>query len=147
MTGLRWVQLPESERNEFLGDGGTGVLSFATSDPDDPPLAIPVSYGYFAEAEDFYFRLSFPPGSRKSDLIENPATLVVFEATDEGWRSVVATGTLERLSEKPPESEAVQGLWDVRIPTVDVFDRPREEIEFEDFRLDPESITGRKEVS
>ncbi len=145
MEGLRWVQLPEAERNEFLDTGGTGVLSFAT-EGDDPPASLPVSYGYFPEAETFYFRLSFPPGSSKQEVIDNPVSFVVHDETDDGYQSVVATGQLEELAELPPESGAVQGMWAVDIPSVEIFDRPRSEVPFHDFRLDPESITGRKEV-
>ena len=114
MTGLRWVQLPEDERNEFLSDGGTGVLSFARG-ADESPTSLPVSF-------------------------------VVHGETDAGWRSVVATGTLEELAELPEESAAVQRMWAVSIPTVDMFDRPRDEIPFHDFRLVPETISGRKEA-
>ncbi|SIR76378.1 pyridoxamine 5'-phosphate oxidase family protein [Natronorubrum thiooxidans] len=146
MTGLRWVQLSEQERNEFLGTGGIGVLSFATSG-DEPPASFPVSYGYYDDAEDFYFRLSFPPGSTKETVIDNPVSFVTYAEGDDGWRSVVAAGTLEELTELPHESVAVQGMWAVEIPTVDVFDRPRSEITFHDFRLDPETVSGRKETS
>jgi hypothetical protein len=145
MTGLRWVQLPEDERNEFLSDGGTGVLSFARG-ADESPTSLPVSYGYYADSGDFYFRLSFPPGSSKADLVERPVSFVVHGETDAGWRSVVATGTLEELAELPEESAAVQRMWAVSIPTVDMFDRPRDEIPFHDFRLVPETISGRKEA-
>lgn len=146
MSELRWTNLPEDERNTFLDTGGTGVLSFAT-DPGEPPTSFPVSYGFFPEGEDFYFRLSFPPGSSKEDVIENPVSFVTYDETADGWRSVVATGTLEALADAPPGSVAVQGMWAVEIPTVDMFDRPRDEIPFHDFRLDPETLTGRKSVS
>ncbi|MFP8953691.1 pyridoxamine 5'-phosphate oxidase family protein [Natrialbaceae archaeon A-arb3/5] len=145
MEGLRWTNLTGDERNEFLDNGGTGVLSFAV-DRGDPPASFPVSYGYFAEDEAFYFRLSFPPGSSKTDVIDNPVSFVTYAETDDGWRSVVATGTLAELADMPYDSVAVQGMWAIDIPTVDVFDRPREEIEFQDFRLDPETLTGRKSV-
>lgn len=145
MEGLRWTTLTEAERNEFLGNGGTGVLAFGT-DADEPPTAFPISYGYYADAEEFYFRLSFPPGTSKQDVIDNPVTLVVYGETDEGWRSVVAKGPLEALADVPHESVAVQQMWAVRIPAVDVFDKPRDEIPFHDFRLVPETMTGRKSV-
>ncbi len=145
MDGLRWVQLPDTERNEFLGNGGTGVLSFAT-DTDEPPASLPVSYGFVPETGDFYFRLSFPPGSTKEDVIDNPVSFVVHEEADDGWRSVVATGELEELAELPPESGAVQHMWAVDIPSVEIFDQPRSEVPFHDFRLVPASITGRKEA-
>ncbi len=146
MTGLRWVQLSEQERNEFLGTGGIGVLSFTKSE-DEPPASLPVSYGYYDDAEMFYFRLSFPPNSTKESVIDNPVSFVTYDEGDDGWRSVVATGTLEELTELPHESAAVQGMWAVDIPAVDVFDRPRSEITFHDFRLDPEQMSGRKETS
>lgn len=146
MTGLRWVQLPEDERNEFLGTGGVGVLSFGT-EPDEPPASLPVSYGYDAAEGQFYFRLSVPPGSSKAELVDEPVSFVAFDDRDDGWRSVVATGTLEELSELPAESAAVQGMWAVDIPTVEIFDRPRSEVTFHDFRLVPERITGRKETT
>ncbi|SDQ45030.1 pyridoxamine 5'-phosphate oxidase family protein [Natronobacterium texcoconense] len=145
MKGLRWVNLTEPERNEFLGKGGTGVLTFGTG-ADESPTAFPVSYGYAAEGGTFYFRLSFPPGTSKEDVIDNPVTLVVYGETDEGWRSVVARGPLEPLSDLPEDSITVQQMWAVKIPTVDIFDRPRDEIPFQDFCLDPETVTGRKSV-
>ena len=146
MDGLRWVQLPADERDEFLGTGGIGVLSFSTELPE-PPASLPVSYGYNADAGTLYFRLSFPPGTHKTDVIDDPVSFVSFDRTADGWRSVVATGHLEELADAPYDSEAVQGMWAVDIPTVDIFDRPPEEIPFQDFRLDPETLTGRKEVS
>ena len=145
MQGLRWLQLTDAERDEFLGDGGTGVLSFATA-PDEPPMSIPVSYGYFADADSIYFRLSMPDDSRKESLVDNPVSFVVHHETDAGWRSVVATGRLESVAEAPYDSAALQGLWAVDIPTVDVFEQPPSEIPFETYRLRPDAISGRKEV-
>jgi len=55
-------------------------------------------------------------------------------------------GYSEELAELPEESAAVQRMWAVSIPTVDMFDRPRDEIPFHDFRLVPETISGRKEA-
>ncbi|MDQ2052423.1 pyridoxamine 5'-phosphate oxidase family protein [Natronolimnohabitans sp. A-GB9] len=143
MTGLRWVQLPEDERAEFLGNGGTGVLSFAT-DSGDPPASLPVSYGYLDDPGHFYFKLSFPPGSSKSDVVDSPASFVVFGEHDDTLKSVVAKGTLEELTELPPESAAIQRMWAVDIPAYEIFDRPRAEIPFHDFRLVPETVTGRR---
>ncbi|THE65944.1 pyridoxamine 5'-phosphate oxidase family protein [Salinadaptatus halalkaliphilus] len=143
MAGLRWVTLPDAERDAFLEPGGTGVLSFTTEN-DEPPASLPVSYGYATDDGAFYFRLSFPPESNKSDRIDDPVSFVVAEETDDGWRSVVATGSLEELAGHPYDSSAVQRMWAVDIPTVDIFDRPRDEIEFADFRLIPTSVTGRK---
>ena len=145
MQGLRWVQLTDAERDEFLKTGGTGVLSFAT-DAGEPPVSIPVSYGYFADADSIYFRLSVPEESRKQSLVDNPVSFVVHRETDAGWRSVVATGRLESVADAPYESAALQGLWAVDIPTVDVFERPPSEIPYRTYRLIPDTVSGRKEV-
>lgn len=145
MQGLRWVQLSDDERNEFLGTGGTGVLSFATPG-EEPPFSLPVSYGYFADTTSIYFRLSVPEGSRKPDLVDNPISFVVHRETEAGWRSVVATGHLEEVTDAPYESATLQGMWAVDIPTVDVFERPPSEIPYRTFRLIPDDLTGRKEV-
>lgn len=145
MEGFRWVQLSESEVNEFLGNGGTGTLSFST-EIEEPPFSLPVSYGYDSDTQSFYFRLAFPPGSKKTSVLDNSVTFVTHEQTSDGWRSVVALGELEEVSDMPYNSTAVQGMWAVDIPDIDVFDRPPEEIPFRHFRLDPEKFTGRKEV-
>ncbi|MCU4751187.1 pyridoxamine 5'-phosphate oxidase family protein [Halobacteria archaeon AArc-curdl1] len=146
MRSLRWVQLPRDEIDSVLGTGGVGVLSFAT-DAGKPPFSIPVSYGFYPEDDSFYFHLAFPrDDSTKAELLTNPVTFVVHTHPEEGWRSVVASGTLEEIDESPYESMAVQGMWGVEIPEVEVFERPRDEITFRDFRLVPDTLTGRKEI-
>ncbi|USZ67218.1 pyridoxamine 5'-phosphate oxidase family protein [Halorussus salilacus] len=145
MEGLRWVQLSEGEMNEFLGTGGTGILSFST-ESGDPPFSVPVSYGYDTDGEAFYFRLALPPESGKTALLDNPVTFATHERTDDGWRSVVASGRLTEVSDMPYDATVVQAMWAVDIPEVDIFDRPPEDIDFRHFRLDPQRLTGRKEV-
>ena len=145
MHDSRWHQLSGSELEEFLGRGGTGVISFG-ADTDTAPASIPVSYGYNADVEAFYFRLSLPPESRKAELVDRPVSFVTYAETDDGWRSAVATGRLEAVEEASYDSTTVQGMWGIEIPEVDVFERPREEVTFRDFQLDPETLSGRKEV-
>jgi len=144
MQGLRWVQLREQELKDFLGDGGTGTLSFST-EIEEPPFSLPVSYGYDGDGH-FYFRLSFPENSGKTDLLDNEVTFVTHARTDDGWRSVVATGKLEDVTDMDYDSAAVQGMWAVDIPKVDVFEDPPDDVPFRQFRLVPERLTGRKEV-
>jgi len=143
MEGLRWVQLSDRERDDFLGNGGTGTLSFSTAS-DEPPFSLPVSYGY--DDGSFYFRLAFPDDSGKRQVVENPATFVTHARTDDGWRSVVAMGKLEDVTDMNYESAAVQGMWAVDIPEVDVFEDPPDDISFRQYRLVPDRLTGRKEV-
>ena len=145
MPGLRWVQLSGDALDEFLGKGGTGVISF-TRAADESPVSFPVSYGYAADTTTFYFRLSFLPGSDRDSIVEQPMAFVTSEQTDRGWQSVVATGVLEDIESLPYDSVTVQEMWAIDIPTIDIFDEVRSEITFHDFCLDPESLTGRKEV-
>lgn len=145
MESLRWVQMTEEEMDAFLGEGGTGVISFSKQD-DGPPFSIPVSYGYDGSSGHFYYRLSLLPGGEKAEVLDTPVTFVAHAHTDEGWRSVVASGRLERVADSPYESTAVQGMWAVEIPKIDVFDRPPEDVTFRTFRLVPDRMTGRKEV-
>ncbi|MFD1589484.1 pyridoxamine 5'-phosphate oxidase family protein [Halorientalis brevis] len=146
MQGLRWVQMTQAERDDFLGNGGIGVLSFSTPG-EDPPWLLPVSYGYDVHSTSFYFSLAFPPDTGKPDVIDNPVSFATHSKTPDGWRSIVATGTLEEVTDMPYDSSAVQGMWAVNIPEVDIFDQPREEITFRDFHLEPDALTGRKEVN
>jgi len=137
--------MSEDERDEFLGRGGTGVISFSTA-PDEPPFLLPVSYGYDGSLGQFYFKLAFPPDSSKADAVDEPVSFASHAQTDDGWRSVVATGTLEEVTDLPTESLAIQGMWAVEIPNVDIFERPRDDVTFRDFRLVPARLTGRKEA-
>lgn len=143
---LRWIQLSADERDAFLGRGGTGVVAFET-EAGAPPFSIPVSYGYDADAEQFYFRLAFPENAGKAAVVENAVTFVVHGETDAGWRSVVATGRLEEVTDTPYESAVLQGMWAVDIPAVDVFENPPEEMTFRYFRLVPDTLAGRREVA
>lgn len=132
------------ERDEFLGTGGTGVLSFARSG-DEPPHSVPVSYGYDGSENTFYFRLAVDSDSEKKHLLEDPVTFVVYGRRDDTWRSVVAKGQLEGTTEESAAKESLQGLQRVHIPIVDVFGRPTGDVPFEFFRLVPEEFTSREE--
>lgn len=46
----------------------------------------------------------------------------------------------------PYDPSAVQGMWAVNIPVVDVFNRPGEDVAFQQFRLVPDKLTGQKEA-
>lgn len=138
------VRMPEADRDELLGNGGTGVLSLASG--DEPPYSVPVSYGYDTEDETFYFRLAVGSDSAKGELDDRPVSFVTYRETDEGWESVVARGRLEDVEREGIETETLDGLDHVEIPLVDVFERPLREVSFEFYRLVPEELTGRVEV-
>jgi hypothetical protein len=145
MTDPEEVTMGDAERDEFLGDGGTGVLSFSTG-TEEAPHSIPVSYGYDTEENDFYFRLAVGHDSLKESLLENPVTFVTYAQKDDRWLSVIAKGRLHETMEKEIASETIEGLERVYIPLVDIFGEPPADVAFEFYRLDPEEIGARKET-
>ncbi|AFK20217.1 pyridoxamine 5'-phosphate oxidase family protein [Haloferax mediterranei ATCC 33500] len=142
MTDTSPIEMDEDERDEFLGNGGTGVISFSTPD-DDAPHSVPVSYGYDATESTFYFRLAL--GGNKSDVIDRAVTFVTYSHEDDEWRSVVASGRLEEVSEESIATESLQGLERVHIPLVDIFGVPSRDVPFGFYRLTTEKLTSRKE--
>jgi nitroimidazol reductase NimA-like FMN-containing flavoprotein (pyridoxamine 5'-phosphate oxidase superfamily) len=137
-------EMSEDERDAFLGAGGTGVLSLST-ERDEPPHSIPVSYGYDSSAGAFYFRLSVAPDSEKGDLSDRPATFVTYGESDDRWQSVVARGRLESTTEESVAIETLEGLHGVDLQYVDIFGQPLRTVSFEFYRLAPETIGTRRE--
>lgn len=143
MSGESTVAMTAEERDEFLGNGGTGVLSLA--DGDDPPYSVPVSYGYDAAAETFYFRLRVGGEESKGRLEDRAVSFVTYGETPEGWQSVVATGRLEDVESEGIGTETLEGLDRVDIPLVEMFEEPVRLVTFEFYRLVPAELTGRAE--
>lgn len=138
------IEMDEDERDAFLGNGGTGVISFASTGRD-APHSIPVSYGYDATDATFYFRLAVGEDSDKGDPGERAVTFVTYGQADDGWRSVVVKGQLEASTEDSIATETLQGFENVHIPLVDIFGRPPQAVSFEFYRLVPQELSGRKE--
>ena len=137
------VEMDDPERDEFLGNGGTGVISLSSS-ADDPPHSVPVSYGYDATETTFYFRLATGADGSKGEIDDRPVSFVTTGETV-GWRSVVARGRLEDVESEGIATETLAGLDRVDIPLVDVFHRPLREVEFAFYRLVPDELTSRVE--
>lgn len=137
-------EMDATERDDFLGTGGTGVVSFSTTG-DEPPHTVPVSYGYDAAESNFYFRLAVGSDSAKADPAGRAVSFVVYGHEADGWRSVVATGSLEATTEASIATDTLQGLERVHIPLVDVFGEPPKDVPFEFFRLVPAELTARRE--
>lgn len=140
------VELGDEERDAFLGTGGTGVLSLSTPEPESPH-SVPVSYGYDASAETFYFRLSVGPDSEKGDLADRPVTFVAYGQVDDDWQSVVAHGRLEATTEESIATETLEGFSQAHIPYVDIFGQPSRTVSFEFYRLVPDEMGARQESS
>lgn len=126
----------------FLGTGGTGVLALASG---DDPYAVPVSYGYDADARRFVFRLGFADGSEKRAFVSDGsrARFVVYGREGGRWRSVVATGTLRAVDEGAVDAAVVRGLREAALPLRGIFDAPEDEIEFALYALEVDDLSGR----
>jgi nitroimidazol reductase NimA-like FMN-containing flavoprotein (pyridoxamine 5'-phosphate oxidase superfamily) len=133
-----------AEIDTVLDNGGVGVISFAA---DDEPYSVPLSYGYDSENREIYVRFGFAPESDKRRFVDDGsvASLVVTDDDTRGWRSVVARGPLTEVSEPAIAGSAAQSIRKMNIPFVTIYERPATELEFELYRLDPETLTGRKE--
>lgn len=143
VSSEKHVDMDEGERDDFLGDGGTGVLSLSTT-AEDPPHAIPVSYGYDASETTLYFRLAEGPEDSKGNLDGRPVAFVT-DDQDRGWKSVVARGHLKDVEREGIATDSLEGLERVDMPLVDVFHAPLREVEFDFFRLVPDEMSGRVE--
>ncbi|WP_331233310.1 pyridoxamine 5'-phosphate oxidase family protein [Natronorarus salvus] len=146
MSRIPSTEMSAEERDEFLGNGGTGVLSLAT-DGEESPHTVPVSYGYDASEATFYFRLAVGPDTAKGSPADRPVSFVTYGQEGGRWRSVVARGRLEATTEEPIETRTLRGLDRVHIPLFDVFDEHPRTVPFEFYRLVPKELTGRKETS
>lgn len=135
------VEMHPDDRDEFLGDGGTGVIALSNPD-EESPQAVPVSYGYDAVESTFYFRLA---GQSRDDLTDRPVSFVVY-GQQNGWRSVVAHGRLEDVEAEGIATDSLAGLERVDIPLVDIFHSPLLDVDFDFYRLDPTEITARVEA-
>jgi len=145
MSQVHSTVLDADEIDALLGDGGVGVVSFAS---DDEPYSVPISFGYDASVESLYLRFGFAPESEKREFIDDgaSASLVVTDETPAGWQSVVVRGSLSRVTEMAIDPEAAKSVHKVRIPFVTIYDREPSELEFELYRLEPDSIVGRQEA-
>jgi hypothetical protein len=132
------------EISEFLGTQGTGVLSLA--DGDDS-YAVPVSFAFDDEDERgpyVYLRLGFAPGSEKRAFIDSSdrVSFVVYDDTEDGWKSVVARGRLETVSARSLDAivgEAIRGL---DIPYFTVHGEAAKDLNFTLARIDVTELTG-----
>jgi len=135
------VAMGDEERDEFLGRGGTGVLSLSTD--EGPPHSVPVSYGYDREETTFYFRLAVGEAHAKGPLSDRDVSFVTYDRMDDDWHSVVAEGQLEDVEREGIETATLEGMHRVDIPLIGIFDHPPREADFEFYRLVPEVLTGR----
>lgn len=127
------------EIDDFLGERTTGVLSLGR---ENVGYGIPVSFAY--HDGDVFFRLGYAPGSEKRRFVDaaERAAFVVYGQSGEGWKSVVARGPLEELSDTSLDSTVAEAVDDLEIPFFAVHDRPAEDLEFNVVRMHVEQIDG-----
>jgi len=144
MSQVNANTLADEDIESLLGTGGVGVISLAE---DDEPYSIPISYGYDSSARDIYVRFGFAPESDKRAFIDegSTASLVVMAEAIDGWQSVVVRGPLREVTEMAIDSHAAESVRKINIPFVTIYDRRASELEFELYRIEPDSITGRRE--
>lgn len=147
MTKSTASALDDAAIEAFLESQSTGTLSLAR---ENDSYAIPVSFTFAPENDDFYFRLGYAPGSRKREYIEatERGTFVVAAETDEGWKSVIARGTLEHRNTvenldrvTPPDGSVSDADHELDIPFYHVFEAPSEMV-FTLVRLRTDELTG-----
>ncbi|WP_435129969.1 pyridoxamine 5'-phosphate oxidase family protein [Halobaculum sp. D14] len=147
------TEMTASEVDEFLGAKETGVLALA--DGDDP-YAIPVSFGYDSANRSFYMRLvSTPESEKRQFLASSPsARLVVYEKASEGgeeeadetrtYRSVVATGSLERISPDELTVDEIEQYGAAKRPLFEIWGKSKEDLNIQLYEFVPENLSGRR---
>ena len=142
MGSDRCAGMSTEEIDAFLGSHETGVISLARV---NEPYAIPISYGYDTSARQFYLRLVSSAGSEKQQFLTSDpdARLVVYEADGETYRSVIATGALNRIEPDELTPGDIQQYGEAEQPLFEIWPEPKGDLDIELYRLDPQTVTGR----
>jgi nitroimidazol reductase NimA-like FMN-containing flavoprotein (pyridoxamine 5'-phosphate oxidase superfamily) len=129
------------EIGAFLDTQGTGVLSLAR---DDDGYGVPVSFAFEANESAFYFRFGYGPDSQKRAFVRaaETVTFTVYDHTPEGWKSVVAEGELETLTETSLESSIEESIRNLDIPYFQVHAESAANLEHHVVRLEATKLTG-----
>ncbi len=138
-------ELASEETDAILGRHETGVLALAG---DHVPYAIPISYGYDANARCFYLRLvSSPESEKRRFLASSPrANLVVFEEDGDVYRSVLAKGTLDEVTRDELTVEHIEQYGEAKRPLFEIWGQSRQDLDVHLYQFDPDELSGRKIV-
>ncbi|MFB6096243.1 MAG: pyridoxamine 5'-phosphate oxidase family protein [Haloferacaceae archaeon] len=135
--------MTDEEVEERVRAAEFGVLSLAR---DGEAYAIPVAFHY--DEGRVLLRLGADDDSEKMGFLETTerATLLLYEAPeeDESW-SVLLRGPIARIdaAERAAITDADINEW---FPPFRVFGESIEDVDYELFELDPDTVTGRKTV-
>jgi nitroimidazol reductase NimA-like FMN-containing flavoprotein (pyridoxamine 5'-phosphate oxidase superfamily) len=145
MSLAQETEMSASQIDDFLSDTETGVLSLAM---DNEPYSIPISYGYDATSQTFYFRLVSAPGSEKRTFLSSAPNcrLVVYDEDSDGteYRSVIATGTLEQIDPAEMSVEQIEQYGEARRPLFEIWGAGKEDLDIQLYTLDPAELSGRR---
>lgn len=141
------TEMTADEIDAFLSRHETGVLALAGEETESP-YAIPVSYGYDADARSFYMRLvSTPESEKRQFLASSPdARLVVYEETDGGetYRSVVAVGSLEEIDPSELTASHIEQYGETKRPLFEIWGDSKENLDIKLYEFDPSELSGRR---
>jgi uncharacterized protein len=101
--------LSEQERQAFLAEPRVGVLSVA-SDPDRPPLTVPLWYGYQPGENLTFFTGTMGRKARKTDLIQRAGVVsLCVQHAEFPYKYVTVEGTVVRV-DQPPEADQMLAI-------------------------------------
>lgn len=141
MSFRQRTEMDAIEIADFLATQQTGVLSMAE---ENNSYAVPVSFAFDEREQNVYLRLGYGSNSTKRAFVDavNRASFLVYAATEDGWKSVLARGHLEKLSEGSLDDETIKATRNLQIPYFQVFDEGSKDLEFEFVRIDTTELTG-----
>lgn len=141
MRGAQRTEMDAIQIVDFLDTQQTGVLSLAR---ENDSYGIPVSFAFDDTEHDIYLHLGYGSSSTKREFVDAVewASFLVYDRVDGKWKSVLARGTLEGVSEDSIDSTAYQAAKSLNIPYFQVFGDRDEALEFEIVRMDITELTG-----
>lgn len=112
-------RMTEGEREAFLAEPRTAIISVASGD-DRPPLAVPIHYAYEPGGDITFFTNTERRTSRKSTLIERAGGRLTLTVQHPQWpyRYVTVECTVVR-TDTPPSTEQILAVTGPFMPEED----------------------------
>ena len=95
---LQGHRMDDADIDRFLTEAGIGVLSMAK---DDVPYGLPLSFGYDGDDRLYFVFRGYSAAGRKVTYAERAETvsfLVYDLASKDRWRSVILSGSFDRIA-------------------------------------------------
>lgn len=126
---------------DFMATQSTGVLALGKA---GSVYAFPVSFAYHDEGQAVYFRFGYSDDSQKRAYVDDAdeVAFVVYDHTDDGWKSVLVEGHLNPVSPSKLDTSVVEAVNALRIPYFAVHRQPAAELEFRIVRLQADKLSG-----